>query len=133
MDSEDPALKLAYVVGAPGIPVQGPSGASAHVRGLAQAWESQHELRLYAALREDRRGSFGPQVPSISTGVSGWPSWLSRYREMREVLASRRLCRQLIQDITGVGNRMSSLSDTRSSQTSAGMSTTDLTFSVFWK
>lgn len=101
MDSEESALKLAYIVGAPGIPVQGPSGSSAHVRGLAQAWASQHELRLYAAVREDRRGSFGPEVPSISTGVSGWPSWLARYREMREVLASRRLGRQLIQDIHG--------------------------------
>ena len=95
-------MKIAYVVGAPGVPVQGPSGCSAHVRGLARAWSNHdHDLRLYAACSEDRRGIYGEDIPAITTGTPGWPSWLSRYREMREVLAARRVGRQLISDIHG--------------------------------
>ena len=94
-------LKVAYVVAAPGVPVQGPSGCSAHVRGLAQAWQNDQDcdFRLYSALQEDRRGSFGEALSTIHTGVPGWPSWLREYREMREVLAARRVGRRLIADI----------------------------------
>lgn len=79
------------LVAAPGIPVRGPSGASAHVRGVASALRPDG---IVAARDVDRRGSHGEvDVPVIAVGVPGWPSWLDRYREYTEVWTSRRVAR----------------------------------------
>jgi starch synthase len=94
-------LRVAYLVTAPGIPVQGPSGSSAHVRAMAEAFGAQTDLRVYAACDVDHRGRFGPEVPATISGVGGWPSWLSRYRDMIEVGAARRIARQVIEDAQG--------------------------------
>lgn len=94
-------MRVAYIVGAPGVPVQGPSGCSAHVRAFSHALSEQADSRLYAACEADRRGRFGRPTPAWIGGTPGWPSWLGRYREMREVLAARRIARRLTEDALG--------------------------------
>lgn len=76
-----------------GVPPLGPSGASAHLRGLAwAAHEAGHTLRLVAARASDHRGVHGAMpVPIETAPVPGWPSWLRRYRERREAWVARRL------------------------------------------
>ena len=91
-------MRLAYLVGAPGVPVQGPSGCSAHVRAITGAFGELGDTRLYAAEKSDRRGVFGEDVSAWTGGTPGWPSWLRRYREMREVLAARRVARRVVED-----------------------------------
>ncbi|MGB0638427.1 MAG: glycosyltransferase family 4 protein [Myxococcota bacterium] len=89
--------RLAYLVPAPGIPVRGPSGASAHVRALTRAWSDDIDVQVYAARRTDKRGTFGEPVPSIACGTPGWPSWLDRYRDVVEVAAARRVANRVVQ------------------------------------
>ena len=74
---------------APGIPLLGPSGASAHLRGIAGALRP---AVVVCAQRSDHRGEHGTvDVPILAGGVPGWPSWLRRWRDYREVWASRRV------------------------------------------
>jgi glycosyltransferase involved in cell wall biosynthesis len=68
------------------------------VRGLCAALAREHDTRLYAAQSVDRRGRFGEPTPAIITGVPGWPSWLKRYGEMREVRAARCLADRVLHD-----------------------------------
>jgi len=91
-------VRLAYLLAAPGIPVQGPSGSSAHVRGLVGALREEHQVALYALKKSDRRGRFGAPTEAVITGIGGWPSWLSSSREIREMLAARRLARRVMAD-----------------------------------
>ena len=81
------------VAPARGIPVLGPSGASAHLRGVAWAFHrAGHALRLVAAAASDARGAHGEApVPIEAAPGPGWPSWLGRWRERQERLHSRRL------------------------------------------
>lgn len=82
-----------YLCAAPGIPVLGPSGASAHVRGLAEALGA----RVIAARDVDHRGRHGQiAVPVEAVGVPGWPSWLDGWREYTEVWTSRRVARAAV-------------------------------------
>ncbi len=82
------------IVAAPGIPVRGPSGASAHVRGVAAALRPD---AVVAAREVDHRGAHGEvHAPVVAVGVPGWPSWLERYREYTEVWASRRVARAAV-------------------------------------
>lgn len=75
------------VSAAPGIPLLGPSGASAHVRGMAEALRATVITPRWV----DHRGLSGyTTAPSQITGVAGWPSWLPKYREQAEVLTARR-------------------------------------------
>ena len=79
--------------GAPGIPVLGPSGSSAHLRGIAGAL--QPDL-VVAARRSDARGEHGAiDAPIVEVGVPGWPSWLEKWRDQREVWSGRRAARVL--------------------------------------
>lgn len=79
---------------APGIPVLGPSGASAHVRGIAEALGAE---AVIAARAVDRRGAHARlAVPVEATGVPGWPSWLDGWREYTEVWAARRVARAAV-------------------------------------
>ena len=86
-------MRIAHVCAAPGIPVFGPSGASAHLRGLAEGFAALgHQVRVHAACEEDRRGRHGDLAVPVSTvTVPGWPSWLKRYRERRERWTARRV------------------------------------------
>ena len=69
----------------------GPSGASAHLRGVASALRP---VAIVAAREADHRGVHGEvDVPVVATGVPGWPAWLDRYREYTEVWAARRVAR----------------------------------------
>lgn len=93
-------MKVAYLAPAPGIPVQGPSGASAHIRDVCSTLrERDIDLRVYSVLLSDHRGAYGPLVPASATGLSPWPSWLSRYRAIREVFSARRVATRLMHDI----------------------------------
>jgi len=93
-----PSVRIAYLLPAPGVPVQGPSGASAHARGIVGALRARHDVRLFAARSTDRRGRFGEPTPARVLGVPGWPSWLERYRDLTEVLAARRIARRVVED-----------------------------------
>ena len=88
--------RIAYLVPAPGVPIRGPSGCSAHVRGLTRALSEDHQVQVFAASLSDRRGTFGEPVPTIASGAPGWPSWLERYRDMVEVAAARRVANRVI-------------------------------------
>lgn len=90
-------MNIAYVSAALGIPVQGPSGASAHIRDCVTALRDAHEVDLFSPLLSDRRGRFGPSVHAIETGVVGWPSWLKNWRAYREVRVSRRLTKAVLE------------------------------------
>jgi len=91
-------VRVAYLVPAPGIPVQGPSGASAHVRGLVRAMRAGHDVRLYAARAVDGRGRFGDDVESQACGVPPWPGALGRWRDQQEILAGRRVAEAVLAD-----------------------------------
>lgn len=91
-------MRIASLVASPGVPVRGPSGSSAHVRGLARGLgELGHDVTIWAARLEDRRGAFGEPLPAVQTGVVGWPSWLAPWRELSEVWTARRLARALVE------------------------------------
>jgi alpha-maltose-1-phosphate synthase len=88
--TEAPVSRL-YLNAAPGIPLLGPSGASAHVRGIAQAWRPDRVITARAA---DRRGIHGHiDVAYQETGVPGWPSWLEPWRDIAEIRAARKVAR----------------------------------------
>ncbi|MEC7946843.1 MAG: glycosyltransferase family 4 protein [Myxococcota bacterium] len=91
-------MRVAYLLPAPGIPVQGPSGASAHVRGIVRAMRASHDVRLYAARGEDHRGRFGVDTPARLSGVPPWPTVLGRWRDQQEVLAARRVADAVMAD-----------------------------------
>lgn len=97
-------MRLRYLLPAPGIPVRGPSGASAHVRGLARALSVEHDLRVVAARLADHRGTFGEELLSVTeVGVPGWPSWLDSWRDLREVRVARRIARAVIAEARDTG------------------------------
>ena len=91
MNPKAPGGRTLLLVPAPGVPVLGPSGASAHVRGLAEALRPDAIVCANATDRRGEAGSVGVRV--LAGGVPGWPSWLSSWREYREVLAARRVAR----------------------------------------
>jgi len=90
-------MRIAHVCAAPGIPVFGPSGSSAHVRGMARAFAALgHEITVYAACESDHRGQHGTlELPVKTVAVPGWPSWLGRFRERRESWTARRVAATL--------------------------------------
>ena len=92
-------MNLLHLVAAPGVPLCGPSGASHHVRDLAQGLEQAgHEVHLFGARSTDHRGAHGtPTVPFTETGVASWPSWLRRWEHQREIRTSRRLAHAAIE------------------------------------
>lgn len=91
-------MRIASLVASPGVPARGPSGSSAHVRGLARGLEVLgHDVTIWAARAVDRRGAHGEPVRVVETGAPGWPSWLEPWRELSEVWAARRLARALVE------------------------------------
>ncbi|MBK9646954.1 MAG: glycosyltransferase family 4 protein [Deltaproteobacteria bacterium] len=81
------------VCAALGVPALGPSGASAHLRGVA--WALRHRgfpLRVVAAKESDPRGVWGAMPVAVETApIPGWPSWLGGLRERREAWLTARL------------------------------------------
>ncbi len=91
-------MRVAYLLPAPGIPVQGPSGASAHARGVVTALREAHDVRFYAARDADGRGLFGEPTEAVVTGVPPWPAALGRFRDQQEIGAARRVARRVLHD-----------------------------------
>lgn len=70
----------------PGVPALGPSGASAHLRGVATALRAP----IVCVHATDRRGIGGDVgVPVHGVGLAGWPRWAPR-QGLREVRTARR-------------------------------------------
>lgn len=83
---------VAHLLPAPGIPLRGPSGASAHARDLGAALARRGSVSVFAAVEADSRGVHGPPVPgAVVSGVPAWPRAGSSWRWMREVGAARRM------------------------------------------
>ena len=89
-------MAIAYLSASPGIPLQGPSGASAHIRDFVSALRTMDSVDLFIPQIADRRGRFGPLIDATETGVVGWPSWLKHWREYREVRIANRLARRAL-------------------------------------
>ena len=71
------------VCAAPGIPVRGPSGSSAHVRGLARAFARRMRVRVHAARISDHRGVHGElDLPVVEAAPPAWPT--RRFPQRRE-------------------------------------------------
>ncbi|RME23826.1 MAG: glycosyltransferase [Deltaproteobacteria bacterium] len=92
-------MRIRYLLPAPGIPLRGPSGASAHARGLTVALARAHAVDVVAARLADHRGVYGePPPPAVEVGVGGWPAWLDQWRDAREIRTARRIARRVIDD-----------------------------------
>lgn len=89
-------MRIRYVVATAGVPLSGPSGASAHVREVTRALAARgHQVDLVGVRSVDRRGQADdPGVPWRVTGSAGWPSWLRRWEWWREIRTARRLARK---------------------------------------
>ena len=83
------ALSLArplVLSASPGIPALGPSGASAHLRGIATALSAP----IVCPRAADGRGVAGHLgTPVYVAGMAGWPTWAPR-QGLREVRTARR-------------------------------------------
>ena len=93
-----PPERIAVLVGAPGVPTAGPSGASAHVRGLVSALAQRADTRLYAVHEADARGRQTEPPVARLAGLPPWPGPLMRWRRYREVLAARGVARLALHD-----------------------------------
>jgi glycosyltransferase involved in cell wall biosynthesis len=108
--SLSPGDRPVLLCAAPGVPARGPSGASAHLRGIATALRP---VALVVARASDRRGvAAEPAVPVVEVGVPGWPSWLDPWRDVTEMWTARRAARAVrALDPTLVWERHSLYSD----------------------
>ncbi len=120
----DPA-RVALLVGAPGVPVRGPSGASAHVRGLFAALQRRLDARLFAVQEADSRGIFAEPVDACYGGLPPWPRPMLRWRRYREVLAARRLARALVEQSLSGGWSPALLLERHSLYSDAGLQVAD--------
>lgn len=84
-----PGSRPLVVCAAAGIPALGPSGASAHLRGIARALGAP----ILAARRADHRGEHGADsaLEVLDVDVPAWPSRLGRVRELNELRIARRV------------------------------------------
>lgn len=76
----NPGPRPLVVCAAPGIPALGPSGASAHLRGVARALGAP----ILAARRADHRGEHADGIAVIAPELPVWPAALGRWRELNE-------------------------------------------------
>lgn len=92
-------MHVLVLCGDRGIPLEGPSGASAHLRGVCHALESLgHRVRVATPLRSDHRGSLAPSsLDLVECPPRRWPSWI---RERGETWDARRLTRRALDGFT---------------------------------
>src|SRR5690606_19623460 len=94
-------VRVLVVCADPGVPLYGPSGASAHLRGVVRALADRgHEVRVAALRLADRRGAVRERldVPVVTRAPRRW-GWLPRrLRERGEWLDARRLLRAALAD-----------------------------------
>ncbi len=91
-------MRILYLVGASGIPACGPSGASAHVRGITAGLQALgHAVDLVTACEVDARGHHeDPSVPWQSSGVARWPRAPRAVTHLREVRTARGVAGQAL-------------------------------------
>ena len=90
--------KVLVFCGDRGIPLFGPSGASAHLRGIANALaRGGHDVRVATLLPDDHRGRHGvvTGVEPVHLAPRRWPSWA---REIAETSSARRLMGKAVRD-----------------------------------
>ncbi len=94
MPQADP-LRAQVLVPAAGIPACGPSGASAHARGISAGLAALgHDVELFAAAERDARGFHeAPAVPWTATGVASWPKAPRAIAHLREWRTARGVAR----------------------------------------
>jgi glycosyltransferase involved in cell wall biosynthesis len=89
----DRGLKVVVGCAARGIPLYGPTGASAHLRGVARALErAGHHVLVATPLREDERGAWDLSPPLRSVHLpTRWPRGLRTFgaRVDAHLLAAR--------------------------------------------
>jgi len=99
------AMKKALLFSAdPGIPLLGPSGSSAHLRGVHQALQA-HAFDVHVAIpqREDQRGSFDEAVGyEITTRAYVQPRGWGRWRDRAEMRHGRALAAAALQQCPNV-------------------------------
>ena len=91
-------MRIQALVPAAGIPACGPSGASAHARGITAGLAALgHQVELFAAADQDARGTLEPPtVPWRATGVASWPRAPRAIAHLRELRTARRVSRAAI-------------------------------------
>ena len=96
---QDRSLRIQALVAAAGIPACGPSGASAHVRGITAGLATLgHSVELFTATEQDARGSLEtPAVPWRSTGVASWPRAPRAIAHLRELRTARGVARAALE------------------------------------
>ncbi|MFH1469903.1 MAG: glycosyltransferase family 4 protein [Pseudomonadota bacterium] len=96
-------MRILYLVADPGIPACGPSGASAHVRGITAGLAALgHDVRLITAAGVDGRGALeAPSVPWAAAGVSTWPRAPRPIAWYREVRTARGVARRALAEPGG--------------------------------
>lgn len=89
-----PGPRPLVLCAAPGIPALGPSGASAHLRGVARALGAP----ILCARRSDARGEHDGDGLTVLTPRTEpvWPRVLDRFRELNELRFSRALVQPAI-------------------------------------
>jgi hypothetical protein len=82
-------LRILVLCADPGVPIHGPSGASAHLRGVARGMQTAGHRVTVAALRHsDHRGRMDSPlgVPAITSGRLSWPPRLRTFGERADAL-----------------------------------------------
>jgi len=86
-------MRVLVLCGDKGVPVYGPSGASAHLRAIARAWARRGaEVRVASPRGSDARGTWDHplDLPITTAAPRSW-RWLGRWREYGETWDARRL------------------------------------------
>lgn len=102
MHTTSPPSHILYLCTDPGIPLLGPSGASAHVRGVARALSRRGPVHLALCCRADGRGAVTDELdlPLTTSPTRRW-GWLPRsWREQGEVWDGRRLLERALIELS---------------------------------
>ncbi len=102
MHTTPAAGPLLYLCTDPGIPLLGPSGASAHVRGVARALSRRGPVHLALCRRADHRGAVvdDPGLPLTTHPPRRWGRLPRRWRERGELWDGRRLLERALGELS---------------------------------